>query len=258
MKIVSWNVNSVRARIENILNYIKDTNPDILFLQEIKTENINFPSEAFKQNGYNSYVFGQKSYNGVAFLSKCKISNVKNDLIKDKLNQSRIITGEILVNKKKIKLINIYIPNGNPIDSEKYEYKKSWLNSFVKKIKKELSLNPNLILSGDFNIIPEEIDVYDYNRYKNDALFKLEIRKKFRELINLGFNDVYRYFNKSKQEYTFWDYFAGSWQKNYGMRIDHFLVSNSLLENLKSININKTPRSKSKPSDHTPIELEIN
>ena len=258
MKIVSWNVNSVRARIENILNYIKDTNPDILFLQEIKTENINFPSEAFKKNGYNSYVFGQKSYNGVAFLSKCKITNVKNDLIKDKLKQSRIITGEILVNKKKIKLINIYVPNGNPIDSEKYEYKKGWLTSFVKKIKKELSLNPNLILSGDFNIIPEEIDVYDYNRYKNDALFKLEIRKKFRELINLGFNDVYRYFNKSKQEYTFWDYFAGSWQKNYGMRIDHFLVSNSLLENLKSININKTPRSKSKPSDHTPIELEIN
>ena len=258
MKIVSWNVNSVRARIENILNYIKDTDPDILFLQEIKTENINFPSEAFKENGYNSYVFGQKSYNGVAFLSKCKITNVKNDLIKDKLKQSRIITGEILVNKKKIKLINIYVPNGNPIDSEKYEYKKSWLNSFVKKIKKELSLNPNLILSGDFNIIPEEIDVYDHNRYKNDALFKLEIRKKFRELINLGFNDVYRYFNKSKQEYTFWDYFAGSWQKNYGMRIDHFLVSNSLLENLKSININKTPRSKSKPSDHTPIELEIN
>ena len=258
MKIVSWNVNSVRARIENILNYIKYTNPDILFLQEIKTENINFPSEAFKKNGYNSYVFGQKSYNGVAFLSKCKITNVKNDLIKDKLKQSRIITGEILVNKKKIKLINIYVPNGNPIDSEKYEYKKSWLNSFVKEIKKQLSLNPNLILSGDFNIIPEEIDVYDYNRYKNDALFKLEIRKKFRELINLGFNDVYRYFNKSKQEYTFWDYFAGSWQKNYGMRIDHFLVSNSLLENLKSININKTPRSKSKPSDHTPIELEIN
>ena len=258
MKIVSWNVNSVRARIENILNYIKDTNPDILFLQEIKTENINFPSEAFKKNGYNSYVFGQKSYNGVAFLSKCKITNVKNDLIKDKLKQSRIITGEILVNKKKIKLINIYVPNGNPIDSEKYEYKKNWLTSFIKKIKKELSLNPNLILSGDFNIIPEEIDVYDYNRYKNDALFKLEIRKKFRELINLGFNDVYRYFNKSKQEYTFWDYFAGSWQKNYGMRIDHFLVSNSLLENLKSININKTPRSKSKPSDHTPIELEIN
>jgi len=257
MKIISWNVNSVRARIENILNYIKDSNPDILFLQEIKTQNENFPSETFKENGYNSYVFGQKSYNGVAFLSKSKIENVKNDFIKDKLKQSRIITGEILINKKKTKLINIYVPNGNPVDTEKYEYKKDWLKSFLKRIKKELTSNPNFIISGDFNIIPEEIDVYDYKRYENDALFRLEIRKKYRELINLGFNDVYRHFNKSKQEYTFWDYFSGSWQKNYGMRIDHFLVSNNLLENAKSININKKPRSKTKPSDHTPIELEI-
>ena len=258
MKIISWNVNSVRARIENIINYIRDSNPDILFLQEIKTQNENFPLEIFKEHGYNSYVFGQKSYNGVAFLSRSKIGNVKNDFIKDKLKQSRIITGEIVLNKKKIKLINIYVPNGNPVDTEKYEYKKIWLASFVEKVKKELNTNSNLIISGDFNIIPEEIDVYDHKRYENDALFRLEVRKKYRELINLGFNDIYRHFNKSKQEYTFWDYFAGSWQKNYGMRIDHFLVSNNLLENIKSININKKPRSKIKPSDHTPIELEIN
>ena len=258
MKIISWNVNSVRARIDNIKNYIKTSTPDILLLQEIKTQNENFPSETFKEHGYNSYVFGQKSYNGVAFLSKSKIENVKNDFIKDKLKQSRIITGEIVLNKKKTKLINIYVPNGNPVDTEKYEYKKNWLESFTKKIKKELTANSNLIISGDFNIIPEDIDVYDFKRYENDALFRLEIRKKYRELINLGFNDVYRYFNKSKQEYTFWDYFSGSWQKNYGMRIDHFLVSNNLLENIKSININKKPRSKTKPSDHTPIELEIN
>ena len=258
MKIISWNVNSVRARIENILNYIKDSNPDILFLQEIKTQNENFPSETFKENGYNSYVFGQKSYNGVAFLAKSKIGNVRNDFIKDKLNQSRIITGEISLIKKKTKLINIYVPNGNPVNTEKYEYKKEWLDSFVKKVKKELTINSNLIISGDFNIIPEDIDVYDSKRYENDALFRLEIRKKYRELINLGFNDIYRYFNKSKQEYTFWDYFAGSWQKNYGMRIDHFLLSNNLIENISSININKKPRSQLKPSDHTPIELEIN
>ncbi len=257
MKIISWNVNSVRARIENILEYLKESNPDILFLQEIKTQNENFPSETFKQSGYHSYVFGQKSYNGVAFLSKSKIENIRYDFIKDKLNQSRIITGEIVIDKKKTKLINIYVPNGNPIDTEKYEYKKNWLTTFVKNIKKEISLSSNIIISGDFNIIPEEIDVYDFKRYENDALYKLEIRKKYRELINLGFNDIYRYFNKVRQEYTFWDYFAGSWQKNYGMRIDHFLVSNSLLKNIKSININKKPRSKIKPSDHTPIELEI-
>ena len=118
--------------------------------------------------------------------------------------------------------------------------------------------NKNIIIGGDFNIIPNEIDVYDYKKFENDALFKLEIRKKYRELINLGFNDTYRYFNKDKNEYTFWDYMAGSWQKNNGMRIDHFLVSNNLLEQVENIYINKKPRSKIKPSDHTPIEMVIN
>ena len=258
MKIISWNVNSVRARITNILEYIKDTLPDILFLQEIKTQEESFPYEDFKNVGYESHVFGQKSYNGVAIISKVKIENLKKDFIKDDLNQARIISGEILLKKKKINLINIYAPNGNPINTDKYEYKKNWLKKFITRIKKELGKNSNILIAGDFNIIPEEIDVYDFKRYENDALGKLEIRKKFREILNLGFNDIYRQKNKNKQEYTFWDYFAGSWQKNYGMRIDHFVLSNNLLENVTSININKKPRSKTKPSDHTPIELEIN
>ena len=257
MKIISWNVNSVRARIENISNYIKESKPDILFLQEIKTEEINFPKEKFNDLGYQSYIFGQKSYNGVAFVSKVKISNINIKFINDKLKQSRVITGDIELKKKKIKLINIYVPNGNPITTEKYNYKKEWLNTFMLAVKKELKRNQNIIISGDFNIIPEEIDVYDSKRYENDALFKLEIRKKYRELINFGFKDVFRNINKTKEEYTFWDYFAGSWAKNYGMRIDHFLVTNNILENIKSIKINTKPRSKTKPSDHTPIELEI-
>ena len=258
MKIISWNVNSVRARITNILEYIKDALPDILFLQEIKTQEESFPYEDFKNVGYESHVFGQKSYNGVAIISKVKIENLKKDFIKDDLNQARIISGEIRLKKKKINLINIYVPNGNPVNTDKYEYKKNWLKKFITRIKKELSKNSNILIAGDFNIIPEEIDVYDFKRYENDALGKLEIRKKFREILNLGFNDIYRLKNKNKQEYTFWDYFAGSWQKNYGMRIDHFVLSNNLLENVTSININKKPRSKTKPSDHTPIELEIN
>mgnify|MGYP001223104624 CR=1 FL=1 len=257
MKIASWNVNSVRARISNILEYIKIAKPDILFLQEIKTQSENFPTEAFKTEGYNSYIFGQKSYNGVAFLSLKKIDNIKKNFIDDKLKQSRIITGEIVHNKKHIKLVNIYVPNGNPVETEKYTYKKEWLTLFNKKIAKELNNFSNIIISGDFNIIPEEVDVYDFKRYENDALYRLEIRKKFRELLNYGFIDVYRYFNRTKQEYTYWDYFAGSWAKNYGMRIDHFLVSNSLLSYIKSINIDKKPRSLNKPSDHTPIEIKI-
>ncbi len=257
MKIISWNVNSVRARIKNLLEYIKSSKPDILLLQEIKTQDENFPYEDFKKKGYESYVYGQKSYNGVAIVSKIKVKNIKKNFINDDLKQSRVITGEILLNKKKINLVNVYVPNGNPVETEKYSYKKNWLKKFIVNIKKELSKNPNLVLAGDFNIIPEEIDVYDFKRYENDALGKLEIRKKFRELLNIGFKDIYRLKNKDNQEYTFWDYFAGSWQKNYGMRIDHFLLSNNLLDNVVSININKKPRSKEKPSDHTPIELEI-
>ena len=191
-------------------------------------------------------------------MSKLKVNNINTNFIKDDLKQSRIITGEISIGQKKIELINIYVPNGNPVDTDKYLYKKNWLKKFINSIKKELTINTNLLIAGDFNIIPEEIDVHDFNRYENDALGRLEIRKKYRELINLGFKDVYRFINKKKQEYTFWDYFAGSWQKNNGMRIDHFLLSNSLVEKISSININKMPRSKIKPSDHTPIELIIN
>ena len=257
MKIISWNVNSVRARIENIKHYIKDSEPDVLMLQEIKTQDENFPNDEFKNLGYISYVFGQKSYNGVAIISKHELDNTNNNFIKDDLNQSRIITAELKLKKKRIQLINIYVPNGNPVDTEKYEYKKNWLKKFISNVEKKIQKNSNILIAGDFNIIPEEIDVHDFKRYENDALGRLEIRKKYRELINLGFKDVYRFKNKTKQEYTFWDYFAGSWQKNYGMRIDHFLISNSLVENIKSININRKPRSKEKPSDHTPIELEI-
>ena len=135
MKIVSWNVNSVRARVDNILNYIKDSKPDVLLLQEIKTQEETFPRDIFKEVGYESYVFGQKSYNGVAIISKLKLDNINTDFIKDDLKQSRIITGEISLGKKKIDLINIYVPNGNPVDTPKYDYKKNWLKKFINNIK---------------------------------------------------------------------------------------------------------------------------
>ena len=154
-------------------------------------------------------------------------------------------------------LINIYVPNGNPVDTEKYSYKKNWYNSFIKKIKKTLIENKNIIIAGDFNIIPEKIDVYNYKKYENDALFRLEIRKIFQQLLDLGFHDTYRYFNKDKKEYTFWDYMASSWEKNNGMRIDHFLVANNIINIIKNIKIDMKPRSKNKPSDHTPIEMEF-
>ena len=257
MIITSWNVNSVRARIENINNYLLKYKPDILMMQEIKTEDLNFPYENFSSLNYESHVFGQKSYNGVAIISKNKLLNIKFDLIKDNLKQSRIISAEFSFKNKNIQLINIYTPNGNPVDSVKYEYKKKWLDDLIKQLKYLIKKNPNIILGGDFNIIHSSEDVYNPKSFEDDALFRLEIRKKFREMINLGFNDVYRYFNKTKEGYTFWDYMRGAWQKNNGMRIDHFLVSNSLIDKVKLININKDPRGREKPSDHTPIEIKL-
>ena len=257
MMISSWNVNSVRARIENIKSYLLKYKPDILMMQEIKTEDLNFPYDDFSSMDYESHVFGQKSYNGVAIISKGKLKNIRKDLIKDKLKQSRIICAEMEYKKKNIQLINIYTPNGNPVDTEKYDYKKKWLNDLIKQLKNLSKKNQNNILAGDFNIIPSAEDVYNPKSFEDDALFRLEIRKKLREMINLGFNDVYRHFNDTKEGYTFWDYMRGAWQKNNGMRIDHFLVSNSLIDNIKSININKDPRGREKPSDHTPIEITL-
>ena len=257
MIISSWNVNSVRARIDNIKSSLHKYKPDILMMQEIKTEDVNFPYDDFSSMDYESHVFGQKSYNGVAIISKKKLKNVKIDLIKDKLKQSRIITAELDYKKKNIQLINIYTPNGNPVDTEKYNYKKQWLNDLIKQLKSLSKKNSNIILAGDFNIIPAAEDVYNPKSFEDDALFRLEIRKKLREMLNLGFSDVYRHFNDSKEGYTFWDYMRGAWQKNNGMRIDHFLVSNSLIDQVKAININKDPRGREKPSDHTPIEITL-
>ena len=141
--------------------------------------------------------------------------------------------------------------------TEKYDYKKKWLDDLIKQLKALTKKNQNIILGGDFNIIPAAEDVYNPKSFEDDALFRLEIRKKLREMINLGFNDVYRHFNETKVGYTFWVYMRGAWQINYGMRIDHFLVSNSLIDQVKSININKDPRGREKPSDHTPIEITL-
>ena len=257
MIITSWNVNSVRARIENIKEYLHKFSPDVVMMQEIKTQDETFPYDDFSALDYESHVFGQKSYNGVAIISKHKLENIRTDLIKDKLKQSRIISAEIKHKKKTIQIINIYTPNGNPVDTDKYTYKKNWLDSLIKQLKTLSKKNDNIILGGDFNIIPSAEDVYNVKSFEDDALYRLEIRKKLREMINLGFHDAYRHIHGDKEGYTFWDYMRGAWQKNNGMRIDHFLVSNSLLNIVKNVNINKDPRGKEKPSDHTPIEIEL-
>ncbi len=193
MIISSWNVNSVRARIENIKEYLNKFSPNILMMQEIKTPDETYPYNDIKSLKYENYVFGQKSYNGVAIISKKKLDNIEKDIFKDKNKQSRIISAEVKYKKKTITLINIYTPNGNPVDTEKYTYKLYWLDSLIKKLKSLSKKNENIIIGGDFNIIPSAEDVHNPKGYENDALFRLEIRKKLRELINLGFHDAYRF-----------------------------------------------------------------
>ncbi len=226
-------------------------------MQEIKTPNETYPYEDIKSLKYESYVYGQKSYNGVAIISKNKLKNIQTDIFNDKNKQSRIISAELKHKNKNINLINIYTPNGNPVDTEKYDYKIYWLDNFIKKIKSLSKQNENIIIAGDFNIIPSAEDVHNPKNYENDALFRLEIRKKLRELVNLGFHDAFRHLHPEKEGYTFWDYTSGAWQKNNGMRIDHFLVSSSLIDKVNNVKVNKFPRGRQKPSDHTPIELEL-
>ena len=254
MKISTWNVNSVRARLQNVKEYLKISSPDILLLQEIKTEEHSYPFKELEGLGYFSYVSGQKSYNGVSILSKNKIKEINKNLPGDTIKKARIISSTINIKKKNIDLINIYVPNGNPVDTDKYTYKKKWLDLFTNYVEKKFKEKKSLIICGDFNVIPEEQDAYNHERYLNDALFKIEIRKKYRKLINLGLFDIFRIFNKQEAQYTFWDYQKGSWQKNNGLRIDHILVSNDLIEAVKKVEINSKIRNQTKPSDHAPVE----
>ena len=257
MKISSWNVNSIRARLDNIKNYIEISEPDILFLQEIKPEEKNFPFYFFKDLKFECHLNGQKAYNGVSILSKKKLINIETNIVKDNLNQARYISSDIKFGKNLIKLVNVYVPNGNPINTSKYDYKLNWLSNFTKLIEKIKKNYEFLIIGGDFNIIPEDIDVHDPNRYKNDALFLPEVREYYKKFIQMGLIDIFREKHPNTIEYSFWDYFANSFKRNNGMRIDHFFITEAIRKKVKSISINKKPRSKIKPSDHTPIELII-
>jgi exodeoxyribonuclease III len=232
MILASWNINSVRIRTNQVIDYLKKKKIDILVLQEIKTEDQNFPHDDFKNEGYYSYSSGQKSYNGVAIISKKKLKVSSSDF-KDPLNQSRYISAEIEYKKKIFSLISIYLPNGNPVNTDKYEYKKKWMDLFEKFIKTKFKKNKNIIITGDFNVIPSEEDVDNPEGWSNDALFKLEIRKKFRSLLTIGFKDGFRLFNKEAKQYTFWDYQQGSWQRNKGLRIDHYLISDNMLSEIR-------------------------
>jgi exodeoxyribonuclease-3 len=254
LTIATWNVNSITARLPNVLAWLKSSAPDVLLMQELKTTEDKFPQMELSALGYNAAIFGQKTWNGVAILSKHKITDVKMGLPGDKADeQSRYIEATV----EGIRIASIYLPNGNPVDSEKYPYKLKWMDRLHAHVKDLLSDEQPLVLGGDYNIIPEDRDCYDPKVWQDDALFRLESRRKFRALTYLGLTDAFRVNNDKDHQYSFWDYQAGAWQQNNGIRIDHFLLSPQAADLLEDCTIDSAPRGQEKASDHTPVVLKL-
>ncbi len=259
LKISSYNVNSIKMRLQNVLSWLDKNNTDIILLQETKTIDDNFPSLDFEQKKYDVIFNGQKSYNGVAIASKFEIDEITRSLPlydeeMDEDDQARFLHVKI----KDINIICLYLPNGNPAPGAKYDYKIRWMRRLTKYTKEIYDSNEPLILGGDFNVIQESIDCYDISKWQNDALYLEKTRKHLRELINIGLVDAYRIKYPSTKEYSFWDYQNGAWQKDNGIRIDLFLISPEIVDNLIDVGIDKIPRGEEKPSDHTPIWIELN
>ena len=255
IRIASWNVNSIRARFNVLSKWLKKNQYDVVFIQETKVQDHEFPIDDIKNIGYEVIFLGQKSYNGVAILSKEKINVINKSLPGDqKDDQARFLTSKV----KDIELICIYLPNGNPIDTDKFPYKLKWMDRLTNYIKKNLNENKKFILAGDFNVIPKEIDVHNPEAWTNDALFHEDTLKKFWSMMNLGLTDAYRAINGDKVEYTFFDYKRKTnFENNKGLRIDHFLLPPSMVDKLDNCYIDSKLRGLEKPSDHVPIVCEF-
>ena len=250
LKIATWNVNSIKARLPNVVQWLESATPDIVLLQEIKTTEENFPNLEINDMGYNIAVFGQKSYNGVAILSKRPIEDIKRGLFNDETEeQARYIEAFI----SGVRIASIYLPNGNPVDSDKFRYKIEWMKQLIVRARELFKLEECTVLAGDYNIIPSDKDVYDPESWKDDALCQPEARAKFREILNIGYIEAFRSLNNEAGHFTFWDYQKGRWAKDEGLRIDHLLLSPEASDRLETCKIDRVPRSKLKPSDHTPV-----
>ena len=260
MQIATWNVNSINARMHAVIKWLSDKNPDVVCLQEIKTIDEAFPRLEIEALGYNIETHGQKSYNGVAILSKYPINEVKVKLPGDESDdQSRYIEALITGSKKLFRVASIYLPNGNPVFnengkfSEKYEYKLNWMRRLKEYSAILLSDELPTILAGDYNVIPENKDVYDYKNWIGDAAFRKETHFYWRSLLNLGFTEAFKQMDDRPGQYTFWDYQGGSWQNNHGIRIDHLLLSAQAADTIIKLEIDKNVRDGVKPSDHVPV-----
>jgi exodeoxyribonuclease III len=258
LRVASWNVNSIRQRLPHLLDWLKEATADVVCLQEIKCLDEAFPSLEIEALGYNVAVHGQKGFNGVAVLSKLPIDEVHPRLPgDDEDSHSRYL--EVVVSTKTgvVRVASIYLPNGNPIMTDKFSYKLAWMDRLIRHAGSLLALEEPVVLAGDYNVIPTPADAKNPSAWVNDALFRLETRSKFRELLHLGMTDAFRACEDRGGHYTFWDYQAGAWQKDDGIRIDHLLLSPQAAARLQRVTIDKHVRGRDKPSDHVPIRCDL-
>jgi exodeoxyribonuclease-3 len=258
MKITTWNINGIRARIEGALAYVREQRPDVLCLQEIKTVDEGFPVEAFSELGYNVATHGQKGFNGVALLSLLPLEDVSRGLPGDEADvQSRFIEATVTAGSLSVRVASIYLPNGNPIGTEKFTYKLAWLDRLEAHARSLLATEMPFVLAGDFNVIPEPVDAKRPEAWTGDALFQPESRAAWRTFAHMGFMDAVRACHPGPGVYTFWDYQAGAWQKDDGIRIDFALLSPQAADRLASSGVDRFTRSWEKPSDHVPVWITL-
>ncbi|MEI8362603.1 MAG: exodeoxyribonuclease III [Betaproteobacteria bacterium] len=253
MKFATWNVNSLNVRLPHVLDWLRNNPIDVLCLQETKQEDVKFPYEALKEAGYEAVHIGQKTYNGVAIISRHPLTDIQRNIPNFEDNQQRVIAATI----NGIRVICAYIPNGQAVDSEKYQYKMRWLTALTAWLKTELVAHPKLMLLGDYNIAPEDRDCHDPEAWLGQILVSPAEREAFQALINLGLHDSFRLFEQDEKSFSWWDYRMMGFRRNFGMRIDHILVSDALKATCLAATIDKAPRKLERPSDHTPVILEI-
>lgn len=258
MRIATWNVNSINQRTENLIEWIKSRSPDVVCLQEIKCLTEGFPREAFEALGYNLAIQGQKSFNGVAILSKFPLEDIELSLPGDTSDeQSRFVAATVSTVSGAIRIACLYLPNGNPPDSDKYTYKIRWMERLFRYCREHMALEEPLVLGGDFNVIPLPEDARNPAAWTGDALFLPKTRQSFQAIANLGFTDAIRAISEDSGIYTFWDYQAGAWQKNNGIRIDHLMLSPRAADRLQAGGIDKHVRAWERPSDHVPVWIDL-
>lgn len=258
MRIATWNVNSVRQRLDHLLTWLRDCAPDVVCLQEIKCVDEAFPREAIEALGYNVVTHGQKTFNGVALLSKYPLEEANPRLAGDDDDlHARFVEGVVSLKSGVVRVACLYLPNGNPVGTEKYPYKLKWMSRLHDYARQTLKTEEPLVLAGDFNVIPGPDDVHNPSAWVEDALFRPDTRDSFQALLGLGLTDALRAVTDAPGQYTFWDYQAGAWQKNHGIRIDHLLLSPQAADRLVGVGIDKHVRAWEKPSDHVPVWIDL-